>query len=305
MRSFQVLPRRQQQQQQFGRICDACRKQRQQSLRRNIAPFSTTTATGSASSSWDRPPLPRAARPTVPGLTPTTTRCALPASTGQIRTLRTSSSSPSQPDTTTTTTTTSNSTAKPLTHYDLFPKTLPEGPPPAGPFHIDVRALRREYLALQASAHPDLHPPGLKARAEGLSARLNDAFATLSNPFRRAVYVLDLKRAEVGSPSSNSSSSKADIDHDDEGATLEDPELLGVVLEAREAVEEAQEESELEDVRAENEERIRTSEERIGDAFARDDLAAAAREVVRLRYWVNIKESVDNWEKGKGVVLEH
>lgn len=302
MRSFQVLPRRQQQQQQFGRICDACRKQRQQSLRRNIAPFSTTTATGRASSSWDRP---RAASQTVPApKTTTTTRCALPASTGQIRTLRTSSSSspPSQPDTTTTTT--SNSTAKPPTHYDLFPKTLPEGPPPAGPFHIDVRALRREYLTLQASAHPDLHPPGLKARAEGLSARLNDAFATLSNPFRRAVYVLDLKRAEAGSPSSTTSS-KADIDHDDEGATLEDPELLGVVLEAREAVEEAQEESELDDVRAENEDRIRTSEERIGDAFARDDLAAAAREVVRLRYWVNIKESVDNWEKGKGVVLEH
>lgn len=195
--------------------------------------------------------------------------------------------------------------APPRTHYDLFPKTLPEGPPPAGPFHVDVRALRREYLALQASAHPDLHPPGLKARAEALSARLNDAFATLSNPFRRAVYVLDLKKEEHGEGGGDKKAKAAVPDHDDEGATLEDPELLGVVLEAREAVEEAQSEEELEGVRAENEARIRESEDAIGAAFARDDLPAAAREVVRLRYWVNIKQSVDNWERGKGVVLEH
>jgi molecular chaperone HscB len=32
---------------------------------------------------------------------------------------------------------------------------------------------------------------------------------------------------------------------------------------------------------------------------------AAKREAVRLRYWVNIKESLDNWERGKPIVLEH
>ena len=31
----------------------------------------------------------------------------------------------------------------------------------------------------------------------------------------------------------------------------------------------------------------------------------AMQEAVRLRYWINIKESLDGWEKGKPVVLNH
>lgn len=77
------------------------------------------------------------------------------------------------------------------------------------------------------------------------------------------------------------------------------------MLEAREEIEEAEEEEELEGPRRENEERIRASEEVLEKAFRDDDVEAAKREAVRLRYWVNIKESLDNWEKGKPVVLQH
>ncbi len=77
------------------------------------------------------------------------------------------------------------------------------------------------------------------------------------------------------------------------------------MLEARERVEEARDEGELAPLRDDNDGRIRRSEEALERAFARDDLAAASDEVVRLRYWVNIKESIDNWERGKPVVLEH
>ncbi|KAH7026329.1 HSCB C-terminal oligomerization domain-containing protein [Microdochium trichocladiopsis] len=181
----------------------------------------------------------------------------------------------------------------PSSHYDFFPQTLPQGPPPAGPFAIDQRALRREFLRLQAKAHPDLHPPHLKARAEATSARINEAYKTLSSPLLRAQYLLDTRLGPNAHPSS------------DEAAKVEDPELLMQVLEAREVIEDAEDESELVGLRAENDERVRESEASLGEFFAADDLESAKHECVRLRYWVNIGDTLHHWEKGKPVVLQH
>ena len=82
-------------------------------------------------------------------------------------------------------------------------------------------------------------------------------------------------------------------------------ELLAEVMEAREAIEGAEGEEEIAGMRAGNEGRIRGSEGALGEAFARDDVEGARREAVRLRYWVNIKAVLDEWEKGKPVVLVH
>jgi len=178
----------------------------------------------------------------------------------------------------------------PQTHYEFFPKTLPDGPPPKGRFAIDVRALRREFLSLQSGAHPDLHPSHMKARAQATSARINEAFKTLENPLLRAQYILSLRGIDVAN---------------DETAKVEDPELLMLVLETRECIEEAQEEGDLEELKVENEERISVCEDRLEELFEKDDLEGAKEEVTRLRYWINIRESINNWEKGKPVVLQH
>lgn len=135
-----------------------------------------------------------------------------------------------------------------------------------------------------------MHPADLKTRAEATSARINEAYKTLANPLYRAQYLLSLQGVDVAT---------------DETLKVEDPELLMMVLEAREAIEEAGEEEELEAVRKPNEERIRLSEEVLGEAFSKDDIQTAKTEAVKLRYWINIKDSVDNWERGKPVVLEH
>lgn len=92
---------------------------------------------------------------------------------------------------------------------------------------------------------------------------------------------------------------------DDETAKVEDPELLMEVLDMREQIETAQEEEEVQELRVVNDERIARSEEVLEEAFCKDDLGKAKEEAVRLRYWVNIKESLDSWEKGKPVVLIH
>ncbi|RFU33573.1 hypothetical protein B7463_g2732, partial [Scytalidium lignicola] len=184
----------------------------------------------------------------------------------------------------------SKSSSTPQTHYDFFPEALPSGPPPAGGFVIDLKALRKEFLQLQAVAHPDRHPQHLKTRAEATSSRINEAYKTLQNPLLRAQYLLHLRGIDVAG---------------DETAKVDDPVLLMEVLETREEIEAAREEEELVELKAVNEERIEASEKILEEAFKADDLEKAKIESVKLRYWVNIKESLDNWEKGRPVVLEH
>lgn len=135
-----------------------------------------------------------------------------------------------------------------------------------------------------------MHPQSSKKRAEALSARINEAYKTLQNPLLRAQYLLSTRGIEVA---------------EDETAKVEDPELLMEVLEAREEIEEVENEEGLVEMRRVNEERIARSEEVLEKAFREDDLEGARGEAVRLRYWVNIRESIDAWERGKPVVLQH
>ena len=214
-----------------------------------------------------------------------------------------SRSSPSRlADTTTNTTNTTTTTpASPppttpqqtttTTFYDLFPSTLPSGPPPAGRFAVDTRALRAEFLRLQARAHPDVHPAGAaRTRAAAASAHLNEAYRTLASPLLRAQYLLALRGVDVAA---------------DEALKVDEPALLALVLEAREEIEGARAEADLESPRRENEERIVAAEDALEVAFREDDVPAAKRLAVRMRYWVNVRESLDEWEVGKPVVLQH
>ena len=179
----------------------------------------------------------------------------------------------------------------PQNHYEFFPQSLGSAAiPPTGPYSIDLKALKREFLQLQAKAHPDLQPVARKRQAEGLSARINEAYKTLQDPLARAQYLLSMRGIDVA---------------EDETAKTEDPELLMEVLETREVIEEAQEERDLEPLKETNEARIASSTKVLENAFKDDDLEMAKAESIRLRYWINIRESIDAWEKGKPVVLVH
>ncbi|KUI65986.1 J-type co-chaperone JAC1, mitochondrial [Cytospora mali] len=213
---------------------------------------------------------------------------------------------------------------KPLPYYALFPQTLPDGAPPDGPFDIDVRALRREFLQLQAASHPDYHHSAQtttttttttttedpstpskttssskshsepRRKAEALSSHINSAYKTLSSPLLRAQYIL---------------AERYGIDlAGDEASRISgppDPELLTEVLYARETIEDAGSEKDLEGLTAENDARIEEAVSRLGRALEEGDIAGAVVETVRLRYWENIRESVRNWEGGGSVVLQH
>ncbi|KAF2436570.1 Co-chaperone Hsc20, partial [Tothia fuscella] len=176
------------------------------------------------------------------------------------------------------------------THYDFFPETLPSGPPPNGPFSLDLRQLRREFLQLQAQAHPDRHAGSAKPAAEALSSRINEAYKTLQSPLLRAQYLLSLR---------------GDTNHEDDAAKLgdedEDQELLLEVLDLREQIEEAESEEEIAALRTQNGVRMDESIKVLEEAFSKDDLDTARKEAVRLRYWVNVEDTLHAWEKGEAV----
>lgn len=182
------------------------------------------------------------------------------------------------------------SSPPPRTHYDLFPQALARGAPPSGPFPIDLQALKREFLQLQGKAHPDRHTGANKSRAEGTSALINEAYKTLQDPLLRAQYLLSLHGIDVA---------------EDETAKIDDPELLGEVLEVRETLESAENEGEIESLKTDNEARLEESVKLVGEQCEAGDWQGAKSEAVKLRYWVNIKEAIRDWEPGKPVVLVH
>ena len=92
---------------------------------------------------------------------------------------------------------------------------------------------------------------------------------------------------------------------EDETGKVEDEGLLMQVLDVREAIEDVREEAELQAMRDKNEAELERSVRVLEGAFEREDWEMARREAVRLRYWVNIRESIEGWEKGKPVRLQH
>lgn len=176
-------------------------------------------------------------------------------------------------------------------YYTIFAKTLPSGPPPASPFTISTADLKREFLQLQGLVHPDKYPNGTeKQHAEGLSARINEAYRTLIDPLQRAQYIL---REWHG------------IDVTAEDAATKhalDPETLMEVMEVQETIEEvgatAEAESQINALKKENEGRVLECVERLGRAFEKGDLEAARKECIRLRFWYSVGEGLREWEPG-------
>lgn len=77
------------------------------------------------------------------------------------------------------------------------------------------------------------------------------------------------------------------------------------VMEAREAVDEVENEEGLASIKEENDGRIDASVNVLEECFGKGDFGAAAQEAIRLRYWSNIAESIHGWEKGVGGGLNH
>ncbi|KAJ3148506.1 hypothetical protein HDU86_007436 [Geranomyces michiganensis] len=120
------------------------------------------------------------------------------------------------------------------------------------------------------------------------SSFINKGYQVLREPLSRAVYLLGMHGEVVG---------------EEDGVA--DPELLMEVMEAREALEEAQGEDDIQILKAQNKERVEQTIKGISEAFRAKDLQRARSLTVQLRYWQNIAKAADDWAPGKRVELEH
>jgi len=139
-------------------------------------------------------------------------------------------------------------------------------------FDLDLDLLEKRYLGFQRSVHPDRFankPARERAMAEQQSVSLNEAFEILNDPLRRAAYLLEVK------------GQTASVDQDQ---TVADPALLMEVMEAREALSEAESVEAVEKLAVKAGADAINLLSEISKAFAADDLAAANRLTTRLKY---------------------
>ncbi|CEH13923.1 Mitochondrial J-type chaperone [Ceraceosorus bombacis] len=142
------------------------------------------------------------------------------------------------------------------------------------------------------------HPDRARQRGEkqeqlalAQSSVLNKAYQTLRNPLARATWLL-----EHGSHAAPS---------EEEG--VEDPALLMQVMEFREALEEASNEEQAEQVGSDNQLRLQSTLRALDDAFskAQPEYEKIKSLIIQLRYWMNIDKAAREWSPGQRVELKH
>lgn len=145
-------------------------------------------------------------------------------------------------------------------------------------FEVDLSELERHYFGFQRRLHPDRFA-GKSAKEKLLSQQqamaLNEAYETLKDPLKRAVYLLKLKGR------------KAD---EADGATISDPKLLMEQMEAREALMEADSAEEVQAILARTESDIAYAVDDLAQAFQADCLHGAEKLVLRLKYLIRLSD---------------
>lgn len=158
---------------------------------------------------------------------------------------------------------------------------------------VEAPALDDGLRKLQRRLHPDRFATAAapqRALAEAASARVNDAVSTLRAPLPRYDYCLSLRTGRLV------------LDDETVGAP---PALLMRVMEAREAVDDAEGVADLEGVLAENDLGAAAATDGLRSAYAAGDDAAAAERIVELNFFGKILEEAravadaNDWELPK------
>ena len=155
-------------------------------------------------------------------------------------------------------------------------------------FALDTRALAEKYRELQNEAHPDRFAgagEAEKMRAVQLTSYINEAYATLKSPLKRAGYLLSLHGMNT------------------EQVTQEDlgMDLLMEQMELREKLAGlADDESALEELaamRAGAEEKIATRERAFSDHLESGELEQAKKLFHELQFLYKLKSEIDQGEE--------
>lgn len=145
-------------------------------------------------------------------------------------------------------------------------------------FDVDKTDLDQRYFALQRDLHPDRFATRAAREREislQQSTSLNQAYETVKSPLRRAEYLLSLNGVTVNAETGNRPT---------------DPDVLMEAMESREALAEAETEAEIAALAARTRDSQKQCLDALAAAFRANDLDAAARLAVRLKYLATFTE---------------
>ena len=194
-----------------------------------------------------------------------------------------------------------------LSHYALLD--APET------FAVDAKALETTMKGLQKKLHPDAFAGRRKTReatedrarekeySEALSARVNEAYGKLRDPLSRAKYLFALKSGATSVDDEEEEKKEEDTwgdeEEDENGERKREtvsPELLFLVMDVREAIEDAGEDVEaLMKLKEQNEERVEEATTRVGEALDDEttfDKEKARKAIVELTYYERIRKEI-------------
>uniref|UniRef100_A0A7N0ZRC7 J domain-containing protein n=1 Tax=Kalanchoe fedtschenkoi TaxID=63787 RepID=A0A7N0ZRC7_KALFE len=145
-------------------------------------------------------------------------------------------------------------------------------------YDIEAGSLEGKYKEWQKKLHPDLvHSKSQREKdyAAEQSARVIDAYRTLNNPLSRAIYMLKLKGLDV-----------------DEEQTISEPELLGEIMEIREAVEEAADSQALTEIQIQIQEKLKHWAKSFSNAIRHQDFEEAKISIQRMTYYDRVNKEI-------------
>lgn len=139
-------------------------------------------------------------------------------------------------------------------------------------FDVDPTTLDRRYFDCQRLLHPDrfaTRTPRERALSQSQAISINEAYATLKDPLKRADYLVHLKGSGVLSEGCN---------------LVNDQELLTESLELREALADAETPDDVDALARRASADVEGCLRALSEVFAADDLEGACRLTTRLKY---------------------
>ncbi|KAH6917371.1 hypothetical protein BKA70DRAFT_1252010 [Coprinopsis sp. MPI-PUGE-AT-0042] len=165
---------------------------------------------------------------------------------------------------------------KDISHHELLG--LPEG---SNPFVVDIPTLKKRFRQAQSVCHPDSWAsknPDKVEVAQSLSARVNHAYQTLLNPLPRIEYILETHRVPLA-----------------ETDKAEDMGFMMEIMDAREAIDDAEEASEVQGILEQNSAEISQTISELESLVQGKEWNAAKSGAIRLRYLLGIEKAAKKW----------